>query len=226
MRIDKLFLTNNDCYKSGRTITPQGIVVHSTGVNQKKVGVFLKNWNKGGVNVCVHAFIGVLDDGSIGIVQTLPWNMRCWGVGKGKKGSYNNTHIQFEICEDALKDRAYFDQVFGLAVKLCAKLCRRYNIPASSIVSHAEAHRQGYGSNHADCDHWLKRFGKTMYDFRWEVQTYMQVQTTVDNMISDGVTTEPNRESWELFLNGKAEMNPVFVKTILDRYHDKLEALK
>ena len=60
MYIKKNILTHNDCYLAGKTITPRGIVVHSTGCNQKKVAVFLKNWNKSGVSVCVHGFIGVL----------------------------------------------------------------------------------------------------------------------------------------------------------------------
>ena len=226
MEIKKFFLTKNDCYNQQRYIKPKGIVVHSTGVNQKKVSVFLNSWNKSGVSKCVHAFIGVLEDGSIGTVQTLPWTMRCWGVGTGKKGSYNNSHIQFEICEDKLDDKAYFEEVFYLAAWLCAFLCRSYNLKVEDVVSHAEAHKMGYGSNHADCDHWLKRFGLSMSDFRNEVKKMMEVQNTVDNMIADGVTTEPNRNSWELFLFGKAEMNPDFVKTIFDRYHEKMEALK
>jgi uncharacterized protein YgiM (DUF1202 family) len=44
-------------------------------------------------------------------------------------------------------------------------------LPVSSIVSHAEACKQGYGSNHGDIDHWLKRFGLTMNDFRKTVKT-------------------------------------------------------
>jgi len=32
MNLHKLILTNNDCYKSGKTIVPKGIMVHSTGV--------------------------------------------------------------------------------------------------------------------------------------------------------------------------------------------------
>ena len=33
MNLHKLILTNNDCYKAGKTITPKGIMVHSTGAN-------------------------------------------------------------------------------------------------------------------------------------------------------------------------------------------------
>ena len=33
MNLHKLILTNNACYKAGRTITPKGIMLHSTGAN-------------------------------------------------------------------------------------------------------------------------------------------------------------------------------------------------
>lgn len=33
MNLHKLILTNNACYKAGRTIKPKGIMVHSTGAN-------------------------------------------------------------------------------------------------------------------------------------------------------------------------------------------------
>lgn len=33
MKLHKLILTNNACYKAGKTIIPKGIMVHSTGAN-------------------------------------------------------------------------------------------------------------------------------------------------------------------------------------------------
>lgn len=84
MKIQENFLTKNDCYKAGRTIKPKGIVVHSTAVNQKNTEAFIRPWNAPGVNKCVHAFIG-LYNGNLSVVQTLPWNRRCWGCGKRVK---------------------------------------------------------------------------------------------------------------------------------------------
>ena len=52
MEITEHILTQNDCYKAGRTITPKGIMVHSMGVAQPKVEVFLDTWNKPNVNMC------------------------------------------------------------------------------------------------------------------------------------------------------------------------------
>ena len=199
MNLKKCILTANDCYKKGEKITggkPQGIVVHSTGANNKELrryvqphitddnynniladigkNVYGNHWNQsGGRQVCVHAFIGVNAKDEVETYQTLPFDMCCWGVGKGSKGSYNNNpqaYIQFEICEDGLTDEKYFNAVFKEAIEFCAYLCITHDISVDKICSHKEAHAKGYGSNHGDCDHWLKKFGKDMHWFRSEVE--------------------------------------------------------
>ncbi|GAA0493196.1 hypothetical protein IRB23M11_01790 [Alkalibacterium sp. m-11] len=109
MNLRKLIFTNNACYKAGRKITPKGIMVHSTGANNPNlrryvgpddgllgVNQYNNHWNQDrpdGRQVCTHAFIGKLKDGSIATYQTLPWNHRGWHAG----GSANDTHIGFEI---------------------------------------------------------------------------------------------------------------------------------
>lgn len=173
MEIQTHYLTQNDCYLAGRTMTPAGIVVHDTAVNQRRVAPYLSSWNKPGVEKCVHAFIGIRPDGSFGVVQTLPWDRRCWGCGKGAKGSYNSSHIQFEICQDDRTDPEWFARCYAEAAALCAHLCKVYGLPVSRIVDHAEAHRQGYASNHGDTADWFPRFGKSMDAFRAEVQAAM-----------------------------------------------------
>lgn len=115
---------------------------------------------------CVNAFVGMIADGSVNAVQTLPWDMTPWGCGQGINGSYNATHIQFEICEDDLTSKAYFDEAIAKAVELCAYLCKKFDIKVSNVVSHHESYLQGYGNNHADIDHWLKVYDMTMDDFR------------------------------------------------------------
>ena len=119
------------------------------------------DWNRGGLYVCVHAFLGRLADGSLAVCQTLPWKMRCWGVGSGRKGSYNDCAIQFEICEDDHRDAGYCRDTFELAAELCAHLMRAYPT-ITEIVSHNEAGQRGYGSDHNDPDNWWPRHGYTM----------------------------------------------------------------
>ena len=113
-------------------------------------------------------FIGYDKKDQIRVAELLPRDICCWGVGRGKKGSYNYdpAYIQFEICEDGLTDRDYYHKAFAVAARYCAELCCTYGIPVENIVGHCEAYRLGYGSNHGDPEHWMKRFGETMDDFR------------------------------------------------------------
>jgi len=182
MNLRKLIFVNNDCYKAGRTITPKGIMVHSTGANNPNLkryvgpddGLLGKNqynnhWNQAkpdGRQVCVHGFIGKLADGSIATYQTLPWNHRGWHAG----GDANNTHISFEICEDRLTDATYFNKVYKEAVELCVHLCKLYNLTEKNIIGHYEGYRLGIASNHSDPSNWFPKHGKSMDTFRADVK--------------------------------------------------------
>jgi len=192
MNLHKLLLTDNACYKAGKAITPRGIMVHSTGANNPNLkryvgpddGLLGKNqynnhWNTdkpGGRQVCVHAFIGKLADGTIATYQTLPWNMRGWHCGSGSQGSGNDTHISFEICEDNLTDSAYFNAVYKEAVELCAYLCKQYGIRPERpyLICHSEGHELGIASNHGDVMHWFPKHGKSMDTFRAEVKSLLE----------------------------------------------------
>ena len=185
MNLIKNLLTKNDCYTTGKKITPKGVMVHSTGANNPTVKRYVQpningiginkynnDWNRSGLSVCVHAFIGKLDNGTITTVQTLPWNYRGWHAGRGSKGSANDTHIGFEICEDGLTDKAYFDKVYKEAVELTAMLCKEYNLDPLKdgvVICHSEGYKRGVASNHADVMHWFPKHGKSMDTFRKDV---------------------------------------------------------
>ena len=126
---------------------------------------------------CVHAFVGRFADGSVGTAQTLPWTMRGWHCGKGSRGSGNDTHISFEICEDGLTDASYFKAVYREAVELTAMLCKEYDLDPLAdgvVICHAEGHKRGVASNHADVLHWFPKHGKTREDFRADVAREMK----------------------------------------------------
>ncbi len=191
MEIIQAHAVKNLCYVRARKMIPQGIVVHSTGANnpylkryvdcEAEVGKnkYENHWNTptpDGRKVCVHAFIGYDKNKAVRVAEILPLDICCWGVGNGKKGSYNYDppHIQFEICEDGLTDEAYYRKAFGLAAEYCAHLCQKFGLKAEQIVSHAEAHRRGYGCNHGDPEHWMKNFGENMDNFRKEVDALLK----------------------------------------------------
>lgn len=195
MNLHQCFLTQNNCYKTGKTIVPKGIMVHSTGANNPNLRRYVgpddgllgtsssANWNAGmpgGLEVCVHAFIGKLADGSIATYQTLPWNMRGWHAG----GSANNTHIGFEICEDGLSDASYLKAVYREAVDLCVYLCKLYGLTEQNIICHSEGYKKGIASNHADVMHWFPKHGKSMDTFRAAVKAVL-IEQEDENMTQD-----------------------------------------
>ena len=206
MRLQKQYLTKNDCYRAGRAIRPQGVMVHSTGSNNPSVARYVpgddvigrnqygNDWDRPGLEKCAHAFVGRFADGGVGTVQTLPWNRRGWHCGRGKNGSANDTHISFEICEDGLEDASYFAAVYQEAVELTAMLCREHNLDPLAdgvVICHKEGYHRGIASNHGDVLHWFPKFGKTMDDFRADVARWMEGE---DEMTQDQFDTM--MENW------------------------------
>lgn len=189
IEIRKSFLTKNECYIVGKKFKPRGVMVHSTGANNPYLRRYLpddgnlgkhpynNHWNQfrpDGRQVCVHAFIGLDKNDIPRIYQTLPWDMRGWHGG----GKVNDTHIGFEICEDNLKNRDYFLKVYDLAVELTAYLCKLHGwaVNSDTVLGHAEGHKKGIASNHADPDHWFKRHGKSMSTFRADVKKVLEAE--------------------------------------------------
>ncbi len=183
------YARSNGAFRTPRPMpqgSPAGIIIHSTGANNPNLKRYVnapeicgvnpyKNYfDRQDSNVCPHAVIGKDKNGDVRAAKLLPWNVCCWGCGNGSKGSYNYApaYIQIEIAEDALNDRAYFEEAFGLAVQLCQRLMKNYpSILPENVISHKEAHARGYASNHGDPEHWLARFGKDMNWFRSRLES-------------------------------------------------------
>lgn len=228
MRLLQCILTANDCFQAGQSIRPRGVMVHSTGANNPTLRRYVQprkgdadyealiallgvnkngnHWNRPGLDVCVHAFIGKLADGTVAAVQTLPWTCRGWHAGSGTtRPSANNTHISFEICEDGLDDRGYFEQVYREAVELTAHLCRLYSLDPlapEAVICHAEGHALGMASGHADVTHWFPRFGKSMDDFRADVAALLKEEE------GDQMTQEQFNAMMSVWLETQAKLPP------------------
>lgn len=178
MNIIEAFAEKNRCYQIGAALYPQGIMLHSVGCAQPSAAVFARSFNQyqpGGASVCVHAFVQA--DGTV--YQTLPWETIAWHCG----GSANGTHIGVEMTEPSAgmtRDEAA-EQIAGTyhaAVELFAALCRQYGLdPAQDgvVIGHAEGHRRGVASNHADPELLWRTYdmGYTMDGFRADVAEAM-----------------------------------------------------
>ena len=178
MQIIPAFVTQNKCYQAGAPLTPRGIMLHSVGTPQPSAAVFARSFNQyqpGGVSVCVHAFAQA--DGTV--YQTLPWETIAWHCG----GSANSTHIGVEMTEPSagMTYAEAAEQIAGTyhtAVELFAALCKQYGLnPAQDgvIIGHAEGHRRGVASNHADPELLWRTYdmGYTMDGFRADVAEAM-----------------------------------------------------
>lgn len=197
------YIINNDGYKGNGAINgPKGIVIHSPGpgglnTNQK----MFNNFNRSGRGASIH---GAIDPN--GFMQMMPFTKKSGHVGSASKGSFNVTHLGFELCEPSgckyngngsaivtyNPPKGHFEGVKSKAVHLCAYLCQEYGINPlqknanGGIVSHYEAHALGYGDNHADIRHWWEVWEKyTMDNFRQDVYNFMQKGE--DDMTKDEV---------------------------------------
>lgn len=224
MNLRTCLLTKNECFQRGVKIKPVGVMVHSTGANnpylkryvQPDDGLLGKNsngnhWNQArpaGKKVCVHAFIGKLADGTIATYQTLPWNLRGWHSGVGRKGSANDMgYIGFEICEDGLTDRAYFNKVYREAVELTAHLCEVYGLDPKKdgvVICHAEGNQRGIASNHGDVLHWFPKHGKSMDDFRADVAAEMGKEDDLDMSIDEMIEKMTAKQAYQLLEKASA----------------------
>ena len=188
MNITKAILTENLCYKEGKTIKVKGLMLHSVGCPQPSAQVFVKTWNTSSSArlACVHGFI---DANTGDVYQTLPWEHRGWHCGSAA----NNTHIGIEMCEpdcikyttganfqcsDKERARAMVKRTYDSAVELFAYLCEQYNLnplEEGIIVSHSEGFKRGVASNHADPEHLWKglEMPYTMDGFRKDVKDAM-----------------------------------------------------
>lgn len=183
MEIIEAFAAKNKCYQAGAALVPRGLMLHSIGTPQPSAAVLARYYNQyqpGGQSVCVHAFAQA--DGTV--YQTLPWEMRGWHCG----GAANNTHIGIEMTEPGAgtayaEAAAQITGTYRTAVALFARLCGVYGLnPLADgvIIGHAEGHRRGVASNHADPEYLWNAYGMgyTMDGFRRDVAAALAAGNT------------------------------------------------
>lgn len=234
----KQYLVNNECYIQGRKLTEcRGVLIHSTATPGANVNNFVTSWNKFRPNnsqVCVHAFC---DDKHV--VNTLPYDMRCWGCG----GSGNNYYIQIEMCEPS---GIYFTDGWRYNIKDgCEQLVKEYikaeidnvikwtvdrlvenNISVVNeytVTSHYEAHKLGMASNHGDPSGLLSLVGLTMDDIRDRVR--VELEHRLKNNSTVDVDRDNDFKAGDLvkLKDGALQFNG---NTISKNYVDKLYKIK
>lgn len=195
------YATQNGAYRAGRTIRVEGCVNHSLGVAQPSAEVMFGRMDRSDAGWGVNAILGDFHTGEGRILLCMPYDRRPWGVGSGSKGSWNNSRIQWEVCEpaghtyaggtmvgyDVAKNQGYFERMWKLLVAWNVYVAVKLGYGAATVNDHAESYRAGMGSNHADMGQWLPKHGKSMNDLRHEVQAILDQE-------EDAMTEERVRE--------------------------------
>lgn len=173
------------------------------------------DWNHVEREAGLNAWIGKLQDGTIATIQAADWDFHPWGCGSGKKGSCNGyikengknkyvkpMWIQFEICDDGYKDKAYFEKVYKEACEFTSSICKLYGIDpfgtyefagvsVPTITCHKDSHTYELGSNHGDVYVWFDKFGKTMEDVRNDVNAILHANDQDDDGGNDDHDDDP-----------------------------------
>lgn len=191
MKIEKYFVTKNDCYRSGQRCEKIGLQLHTIGTAQNSAKAVADYWNQPGIEACVHYIVDAEQEGKV--LQLLPEDYRAWA-----DAGYGNDHLlTFEIAEsdsmrytsgasfsvtDEAKFRADILRGYRTAVAFCAVKCKAYGWNPKGrlgnglyvISSHDEGRKMGVSSAHVDPTHVWSRLGLTMEQFRKDVAAEMR----------------------------------------------------
>ena len=156
---------NSTCSKRHIPLEPKGIIIHSTGRDEKYLREYIQpsnedpqyrelikllgrnnrhtDYNHTHRNCGFHFWIGATANGSVQAIATEPLNIK----------TCNDNYIHICICEDDLTDNRYFDACILCLNALCWRLCQEYMWDSNNIFDHSEV------SIGKDISYWLEKFG-------------------------------------------------------------------
>lgn len=201
--------TKNGAYTCGRTIKPEGDVNHSVGCAQPAADVFFNLMNDSGAQWGVNYILGDFHKGEGRVLEVLKPTSRPWGCASGKNGSWNNSRVQWEVCEpaghtyaggtmvnyDASKNATYFNRMWKMLVAINVYVAVTYGFNPDKIADHAESYKAGYGSNHSDMGHWLPKHGKSMAALRAEVKEILNATSGSANSTAPSNAVKPTTKA-------------------------------
>jgi N-acetylmuramoyl-L-alanine amidase CwlA len=169
--VNQKFITNNRSYSKFK---PEGIVLHSTaneGGTDEMHYVYFNSKNRG---ASAHDFI---DWDSI--TQLIPHDERAGHAGY----TANRRYLGFELCEPKGYNPIQFQEVWKRATWRFADVfineLKIYKVTKENLPSHKEiSDKYPTQTDHQDPVAYFKKYGKTVDDFRSDVQK------EIDNMIN------------------------------------------
>lgn len=145
--------------------------------------------------------------------------------------------VTIEVASDTTHPYAVNDKAYAALIDLVTDICKRNGIKKlvwstdkNDRVNHLHGcnmtvHRD-YANKSCPGDYLYNRHG----EIAAEVNKRLGVKTsnrysyddTVNAMIEDGVTDTKNMANWEKMLDGREKLKAEYVRTVLERYHEKL----
>jgi N-acetylmuramoyl-L-alanine amidase len=149
--------------RSGKKLAPQGIVLHETATPGATAESESKYFDRTIRKSSVHYFIGW-----DAIIQKIPIFEVAWHAGP----TANYKYIGIELCHAKTKEQ--FQEVWNRGVWLFAWLFVNYlkidKVTKQNLPSHHDCTIWWHETTHVDPDGYFKEFGKTVDDFRKDVQ--------------------------------------------------------
>jgi N-acetylmuramoyl-L-alanine amidase len=158
--------------RSHKILKLQGIVLHSTATDgatdDAEIRYFNSNPNR---QASAHAFI---DWDSITLA--VPVNERAWHAG----ATANSKFLGIELCEPSNHNPAQFKEVWNRAIwyfsYLYINVIKINKVTKDNLMSHAEVSAKWHETDHQDPVAYFKEYGKTVEDFRNEVQKQIDIE--------------------------------------------------
>lgn len=150
--------------RSGSRLNPKGVVVHETATPGATATQEYNYFNNAYQGASAHAFVDWED-----VVQTIPYDEVAWHAGP----TANSRYIGIELCRPSSHEPDKFERVWNNAVSLFADLFREHGfgeVTVDNLLSHAEVSSRWRESDHTDPVGYFAEYGKTVNEFRDEVQ--------------------------------------------------------
>lgn len=157
-------------------IKPLGVVIHETATPGATAQNEFDYYNGGNRSASAHFFVDWNE-----IVNTIPVNEKAWHAGKTANANY----IGVELCHPKVHNVEQFKEVWKRGVWLFAKLLLDLQITKANdqtMPSHYDITYRYHETNHVDPVGYFAEYGKTVQDFRNDVQSKIN---EVINMYSD-----------------------------------------
>lgn len=214
---------NSANFKAGRTQDIKYIVIHYTAGNGDTAKNNAEYYANNVVKASAHYFV---DEGET-VYQGVNDSDTAWAVGGTSTYIHpecrNASSISIEMCSrnwngggrPATDAGWYFkEETIKNAAALVRELMKKYNIPIEHVIRHYDV----WGKI---CPAPFVNNPNAWENFKARLVEKYSYDDTVDNMIRDGITTVENMAYWEKVLSGREQVNLQYLRTLLDRYHEK-----